>query len=181
MIGEGEWHDFIETGLYKNTKKENRISYFRDEMIQRTCRNSLDGTLSGNSDILRGESAIFEMVKEPRFVRRSLADKLLTAIQRFPDHTSQFARQFTFIPSFQPNVGYVFFQLRAPDAFRAEPDYRDKRQTLLEIACGAAKNKFPNLIKVIGIGIDAPKFAGGTNAEDFILMPCESWPDEVRA
>ena len=80
-----------------------------------------------------------------------------------------------------PNIGYVLLQLRTPDAFRAQPDYREKRQTLLEIACGAAKNKFPNLIKVIGIGIDAPKFAGKTNAEDFILMPCESWPDEMRA
>jgi uncharacterized protein YecA (UPF0149 family) len=37
------------------------------------------------------------------------------------------------------------------------------------------------LIKVIGIGIDAPKFAGGTVAEDFILMPCETWTDEMRA
>lgn len=51
---------------------------------------------------------------------------------------------------------------------------------LLEIACGAAKNKFPNLVKVIGIGIDAPKFSGSTVAEDFILMPCETWPDETR-
>jgi uncharacterized protein YecA (UPF0149 family) len=33
---------------------------------------------------------------------------------------------------------------------------------------------------VIGIGIDAPKFAGETNAEDFILMTCENWTDEMR-
>lgn len=57
MIGEGEWRDFVETDLYKNTKKEDRISYFWDELIQRTCKNSLDGTLGGNSDIARGESA----------------------------------------------------------------------------------------------------------------------------
>jgi hypothetical protein len=181
MIGEGEWHGFIKTDLYRNTKKEDRISYFWDELIQRTCQNSLNGTLGGNSNILRGESAIFEMVKEPRFMRRGLADKMLTAVQDFPDHASQFTRKVTFLPSFLPNVGYVLFQLRAPDTFRAEPDYREKRQALLEIACGAAKNKFPNLTKVIGIGIDAPKFAGGTNAEDFILMPCEIWTDEMRA
>lgn len=181
MISEGEWHGFVQTELYKNTKKEDRISYFWDELIQRTCQNSLNGTLGGNSDILRGESAIFEMVKEPRFVRRSLADKMLTAVQRFPDHASQFTRQVTFLPSYLANVGYVLLQLRAPDAFRAQPDYREKRQKLLEIACGAAKNKFSNLIKVIGVGIDAPKFAGGTNAEDFILMPCESWTEEMRA
>jgi uncharacterized protein YecA (UPF0149 family) len=36
-------------------------------------------------------------------------------------------------------------------------------------------------VKVIGIGIDAPKFAGDTNAEDFILLLCDVWTDEMRA
>ena len=181
MIGEGEWHDFIKTDVYLNTKKEDRISYFWDELIQRTCQNALNGTLGGNSNILRGESAIYEMVREPRFYRRSLASKMLGAVERFPDRPDEFTRQVTFLPSYIPNVGYVLLQLRAPEALRKEPGYRDKRQMLLEIACGAAKNKFSNLVKVIGIGIDAPKFAGGTNAEDFILMPCENWTDEMRA
>ena len=180
MIGEGEWHDFVETDLYKNTKNEDRISYFWDKLIQRTCQNSVDGTLGGNSDIARGESAIYEMVKEPRFMRRGLAEKMLAAVERFPDN-GPFVRQVTFLPSFEPNVGYILLQLRVPDAFRSEPDYREKRQTLLEIACGAAKNKFPYLVKIIGIGIDAPKFSGGTVAEDFILMPCETWPEETKA
>lgn len=180
MVGEGEWHDFIQMPLYKNTKDEDRISYFWDNLIQRTCQNSLDGRLGGNSDILRGESAIYEMVKEPRFMRRGLAHQMLAAVEGFPD-TVSFGRQVTFLPSFEPNVGYVLLQLRAPEALRAEPDYREKRQTMLEIACGAAKNKFPDLVKVIGIGIEAPKFSNGTNAEDFILMPCETWSDETRA
>ena len=179
MIGEGEWHDFAQTDLYKNTKNEDRISYFWDELIQRTCQNSLDGTLGGSSNIVGGESAIYEMVKEPRFMRRGLAEKMLTAVERFPDEGT-FVRQVTFLPSFESNVGYVLLQLRAPDALRAEPDYREKRQTILEIACAAAKNKFPHLVKVIGIGIDAPKFSGGVVAEDFILMPCERWPNETR-
>ncbi len=181
MIGEGEWHDFVKTTLYKNTKREDQVSYFWDELIQRTCQNALNGTLGGNSDLFHGHSAIFEMVKEPRFMRRGLAEKMLTAVERFPDHPSASTRQVTFLPSWQPNVGYVLLQLRVPDRYRAKPDYREMRQSLLEIACGAAKNKFPNLVKVIGIGIDAPKFAGGTNAEDFILMPCETWTEEMRS
>lgn len=179
MIGEGEWHDFVQTDLYKNTKNEDRISYFWDKLIQRTCQNSLDGTLGGNSNIVRGESAIYEMVKEPRFMRRGLSEKMLSAVERFPD-TGSFTRQVTFLPSFEPNVGYVLLQLRVPEEFRATPDYREKRQTLLEIACGAAKNKFPNLVKIIGIGIEAPKLSDGTVVEDFILMPCEKWPDEMK-
>ncbi|MBC7505774.1 MAG: SEC-C domain-containing protein, partial [Sandarakinorhabdus sp.] len=155
------------------------ISYFWDQLIQRTCQNSLEGTLGGNSNIARGESAIYEMVKEPRFMRRSLSEKMLTAVDRFPD-TGSFTRQVTFLPSFEPNVGYVLLQLRVPEEFRAEADFREKRHTVLEIACGAAKNKFPNLVKVIGIGIEVPKFSGGTVVEDFLLMPCEDWSDERK-
>lgn len=179
MIGEGEWRDFVQTGVYKNTKNEDRISYFWDQLIQRTCQNSLEGMLGGNSNIERGESAIYEMVKEPRFMRRGLSEKMLAAVDRFPD-TGSFTRQVTFLPSFEPNVGYVLLQLRVPEEFRTVPDLREKRQTLLEIACGAAKNRFSNLVKVIGIGIEAPKFSDGAVAEDFILMPCESWPDERK-
>ena len=179
MIGEGEWHGFSQSDVYRNTKKEDRISYFWDELIQRTCQNSLDGTLGGNSDILRGQSAIYEMVKEPRFMRRGLADKMLSAVERFPD-SGPFTRQVTLLHSFETNVAYVFLQLRVPAPLRSEPDFREKRQAILEIACGAAKNKFPNLVKVIGIGIEAPKFSGGTNAEDFILMPCEAWSAEQQ-
>lgn len=180
MVGEGEWSDFINTELYKNTKKENEISYSWDELIQRTCQNALDGTLGGNSDILRGQSAIFEMVKEPRFARRALADKIRRAVLNFPDHPGQFTRQVTFLPSHFPDVGYVFFQLRVPADYREHPDYPVERRTILEIACGAAKNKFSHLTKVIGIGVDAPKFSGGTNSEDFILLPCETWNDDLR-
>ncbi|VGO09762.1 hypothetical protein AMB3_2162 [plant metagenome] len=180
LVGEGEWHDFVQTDLYKNTKHEDRVSYFWDQLIQRTCQNSLAGTLGGNSNIASGESAIYEMVKEPRFMRRVLSEKMLTAVERFPE-TGRFTRQVTFLPSFEPNIGYVLLQLRVPEEFRSEADFREKRLTLLEIACGAAKNKFPNLLKIIGIGIEAPKFSKGEVAEDFILMPCETWPDDRKS
>ena len=99
----------------------------------------------------------------------------------FPDQPGQFTRQVTFLPSYRPDTGYVFFQLRVSEAYRTQPDYLDKRRTLLEIACGAAKNRFLHLTKIIGIGLDAPKFAGDTNSEDFILLACETWTDGDRA
>lgn len=113
VIGEGDWHHFEGTDLYRNTKNADRISYFWDELIQRTCQNSLDGTLGGNSNIVRGESAIYEMVKEPRFMRRGLSKTMLEAVKRFPD-SGEFMRQVTFLPSYQTDVGYVLLQLRAP-------------------------------------------------------------------
>lgn len=180
MIGEGEWHGFVQSDLYQNTKREDEVSYFWDELIQRTCQNALDGTLGGNSDLLRGQSAIVEMVKEPRFARRALSSKMRENVINFPD-TSGLTRHVSLIPSFYPDVGYVFFQLRAPEEIRNQADYLDKRRTLLEIACGSARNKFPHLNKVIGIGMDAPKFAGDTNSEDFIFMACKEWSEETRS
>lgn len=179
MIGEGEWRDFVQSDLYKNTKREDEVSYFWDELIQRTCQNALDGTLGGNSDLLRGKSAIIEMVKEPRFARRALSSKIRENVDNFPDG-SGFMRHVSLMPSVFPEVAYVFLQIRAPEEFRNQADYREKRMTLLEIACGSARNKFSHLHKIIGIGVDAPKFAADT-AEDFILMPCEQWSEEQRA
>ncbi len=89
-------------------------------------------------------------------------------------------RHVSLMPSVFPEVAYVFLQIRAPEEFRNQADYREKRMTLLEIACGSARNKFSHLHKIIGIGVDAPKFAAET-AEDFILMPCEQWSEEQRA
>jgi len=181
MIEEGEWHGFVETDLYKNTKRADKVSYFWDELIQRTCQNALDGTLEGNADLFRGESAIAEMIKEPRFVRRALADKIKRAVVNFPDRTGPFSRQVSLLPSMRSDVGYVFLQLKAPPAYRAKPDYREVRRTMLEIACGAAKNKRENLTKVVRIAIDAPKFAGKKNSEDFILLSCETWNEDQRS
>ena len=179
-IGEGEWSTFITTDTYRDTKNADKISYFWDDLIQRTCQNSLDGTLGGNSNISQGQSAIFEMVKEPRFVRRALSERMLKTVERFPDHKGKLTRQVTFLPSFYDQTGYVLLQLRVSDELRNEPDFREKRLFLLEIACAAAKSKFPDLKKVLGIGIENPKFTQENTGEDFILMPCEDWPDEMK-
>jgi uncharacterized protein YecA (UPF0149 family) len=48
---------------------------------------------------------------------------------------------------------------------------------MLAIACGAAKNRFPHLQKVIGIAIDAPKFCE-KNSEDFALLDCKNWAEK---
>jgi hypothetical protein len=117
------------------------------------------------------------MAKEPRFSRRALASAMINAIRNFPDTDGEIVRNVSFMPSFYKGKAYVFLQLRKRHITDYDNDYRPKRQALLEIACGAAKNKFPDLQTIVGIGIDAPKFSS-RNAEDFILMDCREWPDE---
>lgn len=179
MIGEGEWKDFIEREIYKNKKSADKVSYLWDDIIQRTCQNTLNGTLLGNSTPLRGQSAIHEMAKEPRFTRRALSEQMIKAIKGFPESTQRVMRNLSFMPSFYEGKGYVFLQLKVDGITDYENDYRPKRQAMLEIACGAAKNKFEHLKTVVGIAIDAPKYTK-TNSEDFILMDCAHWPDDLR-
>ena len=137
----------------------------------------MDGTLLGNAQLLGGKSAIHEMAKEPRFTRRALSENIIRAIQNFPETDQPVFRNLSFMPSFYEGVGYVFLQLKHDHKGDYEKDYRPKRRALLEIACGVARNQFPHLKKVIGIAIDAPRYAQG-NSEDFILLECEEWPDE---
>ncbi|MHC8382325.1 YecA family protein [Pseudomonas sp. LB3P14] len=179
MIGEGEWKEYLESDTYAATKEANAVSYMWDELIQRTCQYSIDGKLQGNADLLRGPSAIYEMVKEPRFMRRSIAEGMFQAIETFPEMYGG-GRKVTLMPSITPTTAYLFLQLKVPDSFKLAPDLREKRQTILEIACGAAKNKFPNFTKIVGIGVESPKYSD-TVAEDFILMPCETWTEELRS
>jgi len=41
--------------------------------------------LLGNANLAKGHSAIYEMIKEPRFMRRELYTNLANAVQSFPD------------------------------------------------------------------------------------------------
>jgi SEC-C motif len=179
MVGEGEWKDFVERDIYKNKKTADQISYVWDRLIQKTCQNTIDGTLLGNSNPLKGQSAIHEMAKEPRFSRRALSEHIIKAISDFPESSQSDMRYLSFMPSFYKEKGYVFLQLKIDGITDYDNEYRPARRKMLEIACGAAKNKFVHLKTVVGIAIDSPKYTK-TNSEDFILMDCTHWPNELK-
>jgi hypothetical protein len=180
MIGEGEWKDFIQLPQYKNKKKADKVSELWDDIIQRTCQHALDGTYVGTSSVLKGRSAIHEMAKEPRFVRRALSDRMIKAIREFPESAATRMRNLTYMESFYQGKAYVFIQLKVVNKGDYETEYRPMKQAMLEIACAAAKLRFPHLHTVIGIAIEAPRYSGGRNAEDFILMDCRNWTEEIR-
>lgn len=179
FIAEGEWKKFINSNPYKLRKQANQKSLFWDNLLQTTCQNALDDTVMGNGNIFNAQSAIYEMAKEPRFSRRSLSEAMINAIKNFPENITGLARNLSFMPSFYEGVAYVFLQIKHPNIIDYDNEYRPRRQRMLEIACGVAKNRFSYLNKIVGIGIDAPKFSL-KNAEDFILFDCSEWTEEER-
>ena len=179
MIAEGEWEGFRASEPYKRKHLADQESYLWDQLLQRTSQNALDGTLLGDAGIFESQSAIFEMAKEPRFTRREFARAMRRAIDNFPDNKEMITRHLSFMPSFFETTAYVFLQIRYKGTDDYETDYRPKRRAVLELACGVARNKFPQFSKIVGIAIDAPKFST-LNSEDFILINCEKWSDEQR-
>lgn len=178
-ISEGEWQEFIKSSAYNRKKEADKISYFWDELLQRTAQHALEGNLIGDGGVFSAKSAIYEMAKEPRFSRRALSTAIIKAIQNFPGGREQIIRNLNFMPSYYEDTGYIFLQIHYPnkDTIDYEKDYRPKRREILNIACGVAKNRFPKLKRIVGIAIDAPKYSR-TNSEDFLLMICDDWPDE---
>lgn len=177
-IGEGEWADFEKSALYARRKEANKTSYLWDRLLQITSNNALNGTLQGNSEPFKGKSAIHFMAKEPRFSRRGLSDHMLKSISNFPENDEPFVRHVSLMPSFFEGTYYVFLQLKAVGLSSDFGEYRDKRSAILEFACGAAKLKMPDIQRVIGIAIDAPKYAGPSNPEDMLLMEFSDWTPE---
>ena len=173
-IGEGEWESFSVSDTYLRRKNANEGSYIWDELIQKTCGHIFDGTVMGNAEHLNGKSAIHEMAKEPRLMRRVISGRISEAVRKFPVSNQPNVRFLSYVPSHYPDKAYIFLQLKCSNILDYENEYRPKRRALLEVACGVARNKFPHLKKVIGIAIDAPRYAQ-FNSEDFLLLECENW------
>lgn len=179
-IGEGEWAGFSQSDPYRRRKEADKSSYFWDRLLQITSNNALNGTLGGNSQPFQGKSAIHFMAKEPRFSRRGLSDHMLKSIRNFPENDEPLVRNVSLMPSFYSGTYYLFLQLKAIGLASSEGELREVRQAMLEIACAAAKLKFPEFQRVIGIATYAPKYAGKTNSEDMLLMEFDEWtPDKA--
>lgn len=179
-IAHGDWEEFRQRTEYLQKKEKDKVSYLWDHLIQKTSKHALDGTLLGNRTDFFEKSAIKEMAKEPRFYRRFLAERIKDAADTFPVPTGHgIMRQLTYLPSISPEKAYVFLQV-APAAGNNYDDYREKRQMLLNAACGAARNKFNHLKAVVGIAMEPPRFFE-TLSEDFALLDCAVWTDKQRA
>ncbi len=177
MIPEGAWKTFLEEGCRDRRKKENAPSYLWDAIIQRSYQFALEGRSMGASPF-GANNALYEMSREPRMSRRSLSKNMLEAIDAFPETDSGIIYETIYMQSHDRGKMYVFLQMKCHD--KPFEECREARRSLLEIACGVVRNRFDHLKTVVGIAIDSPKYSEH-NAEDFVLLKCETWSKEERA
>ncbi len=174
VVSQGMWSEFFSSQTYLRKKEANEISYFWDELLQKTFRHAFDGTLLGDGDIFNDQSALCEMAKEPRFIRRALAEGMTNSIKHMPKESNKALAAYG---SFYDDKMYVFLQFKPFPGWNYETKYRPFRQEMLKIACGVLKTKAPNVKQIIGIAIDPPKY-NKIISEDFILFDCENCTKE---
>ena len=181
IIPEGTWQTFIKSKSYKAKLKANEISYLWDNLIQHIGEHALNGRLIGSANIFSNKNPIHEMAKETRTMRRVISNRLYNAFNNFPDKIIDNAlmRQITFVGSNEQNKAYLILQIAIADKISNYEVHTQRRKRLLEIACGAAKNKFNALELIIGIAMDAPKHRQEVS-EDFIFFECSEWDESLK-
>ena len=177
VIDEGVWKDFEANGLAERRKEANRVSYFWDELIQRTYQNALDGTVGG-VNLWSGNDALFEMSKEPRMSRRVLSRNILKAIKIFPRPGHGRSHMPCYMQSLSdPSKMYAFLQFG-----NLESDtYHEVKLHMLDVLCGVTRNNNPDVKIVVGISMNAPIDSHTGGGEHFALLRCEEWGEEQRA
>ncbi len=174
------WKNFSNSYEYKEKKIIDKSSYIWDNYLQKLCEYALNGELTGNIDIFQENSPIKEMAKESRFHRRILSNKLIQAVNYFPEIVDDYTRYVRFIMSENNKSAYVFLQIKYNEQEDYEKIVRPKRRQMLNIACGALKNKYSFLKKIIGIAINSPKHHVYTD-QDYILLDCRIWTRKDRS
>lgn len=174
-IIEGGWEKIAKSKEYINWKKQNQISYFWDDLLQLSSEHALNGTLKGSGLIFNGSSALIEMAKEHRNMRRLLSERILDREGVIKNEKNEDALKIFAMPSSMKNVYYIIFQ----HDLKNDDETRNNYKKLLATLCETFVTKRPNIEKIIGIGINT--FSGSDYLlADFALLNYSEFTDEWK-
>jgi hypothetical protein len=107
---ERDWNEYVSSESYVKKKQADEISYTWDSIIQEITDTAVKGSLTGNSDIYNLDSAVKEMAKEPRFIRRALCKEIKEAEVEFRESNENSA--FYAFSSFFEKTIYIFLFIK---------------------------------------------------------------------
>src|SRR5262245_12472157 len=127
----GFYEDMIKRPEYQARRRENKISYLWDALIEQFARHQIAGTSTRERPAAydEHEGGTRFMALEPRLSRRGLAANLKNAIESFPDNRDLAAR--TILPG-EPgdDLAYLFLQVRPPQTGEYDAYQRARRHLL---------------------------------------------------
>jgi len=166
LVVTDDWEEFYQSQDYKNKKREDKVSYWWDRLIERVSRYFETGTLEyGNSP--EAERVIRIMAREDRFSRRILS-KYFWEFMRAAGKGEVRSRT---IPS-PSGVSYVF---------QACPHGEDREYRKAELGCRCfiVRGMYPNNKTVVGIATE--RYIKGKGVSfDLTLFHKEKWTEEDR-
>lgn len=179
----GEWPRFTKSPEYRAYKGANAVSYFWDDLVDRTIGHSLAGTsvvdtTGGDVRVLEGGFRI--MASERRVTRRNLCIALFEALESH----SGIEDLYRTIPWIEGHAASYVFLICPRRSGESESDYRHRRGVTIRIRMewSVAKGLVTEKRPIVGIAIDAgahKKSAG--HSEDVVTMEIESIDDAWRA
>lgn len=173
-ITEGLWDGLSRLPQYLNAKKENKISYLWDSLIEQIAPHVFHGTLqyATTESVDQNALALRVMASESRVGRRVLANAFAEKFETTP--ADKRAVRTVFSPT-TIDVGYVWLLYPRPDNWDNYEKHRQERAGLLTAYCHAFKAKCPQLRIIVGLACE-PKGSGG-GSEDLMYMDTTEWSD----
>lgn len=163
LITPGIWDGFCEKPEVIAKKKENKISYAWDRLVEELAVDVLTGYLEFGSTLSENEQAIRLMAREDRFSRKVLSEGFI----EFLENTDTIRSRKMSSPS---GMFYIFLAVphgEDPEYLKAELGGR----------CFAAKSQHPEFIDIVGIATQKPeKGKGHSMMVMYLHLP--SWTDE---
>lgn len=176
-IKAGSWKQWVNSKLRANRYRENRVSYFCDELINQMTDRLLQGeTLDPIADPGGTAEACFRrLAREPRLARRGIAHAWL---ERINDPALMAAGAARVLRSMDGQTVYVI--IVAPKLpGQSEEEYRDLRFKFLEVYCFGAMSAQSPPAHLIGFAMEPRNTR--LDGLDVVYYDPANWTEEAQA
>lgn len=173
FVKEGGWQKFIKSFAYKSWKKSLNVSYNWDNLLQLASEYALNDKLEGSGLVFQGKSALYEMAKEPRNMRKILSQKIIKAENKKYKNKDI---SIIVMKSSIKDVYYIIFQYSLKNN---DKEKREIVKKILSALCVTFTDKETNAKKIVGIALNSLTNQKNTFA-DFALLDCEQITEEIK-
>ena len=179
------YESFIKHPLYVAKEQANTTSYIWDILIETFTTPMLDGTSitledHDDSELRMNELGVRYMALQPRFIRRSLGEAFLGALEIGKKEGRFFQVAMASAYGEKNDIAFYFMTLKYLDYMEERGGYEQYRQYRAGCAFVFGKRllvEFPHLERVIGIVREPPDQGRGVS-EDLIYFEQTDWSDE---
>jgi hypothetical protein len=173
-LDEGFWSSFESSEERMRQIMANEISYYWDDIIERSTKHFLKGTAQFMSDptLTSHELILRFFAREPRVRRRMLSSAIVEMIRT----TGPNMRRLRVMAPSRPSDPY-FVLLAFPEHKDVSYELnRDVRRGFLEACCGVVKLDFPEALDVVGFATETVDAEG--RSEDYAYFDARDWTEE---